>query len=263
MLKRATLILLFISLVMLTGCNLPFSTASGVNCYLNKAGQIFHESQFRLDQVGESLTIEDFNKEKLEEDVSKLEEAISQEQTSFEQIKNLNPPQPATELESKLNQYYQTELQALNESKNLYSYLMESEEYWNQDPVYISKLEKLNYSSLDQLANKLDNLSNQARKDLKALRNIEANQTTQDYHEQLIKIYKGTADFFNDLSQAVKDEDLSGIELATDQLEAVATSASNVFSDLKLSNQFSSYSNELNSLSNQINSEIDRLGQEY
>ncbi len=263
MIKRTSLILLLISLIFLTGCNLPFSTASRVSSYTSKVEEIFKESQSRLDQVGENLTIKEFNQEKLQEDVSSLEEAISQEQASYNQIKNLNPPQPAKELESKLDQYYKEELEALNDSKDLYSYLLSTEEYWNQDPAYISKLENLNYSSLDQLATKLENLAEQARDDLRELRNIEANKTTQGYHEQLIKIYKGTSDFFSDLVQAVEDEDVSQIESAADRLEEVATSASNAFSDLKLSEQFSNYSEELNSLSNQINSEIDRLKKEY
>jgi hypothetical protein len=255
--------LLVVSLLTLTGCNLPFSQGARVNNYLNKVKKAYQNSQVNLDEVGQELTVKDFDKAKLQEDVNSLGQAIIEEQARYQLIKDLNPPQPASELDSKLNQYYKKELKALEESKNLYSYLLATEEYWNQDPAYLNKLENLTYDNLDQLATRLDNLSEQAQKSLKDLENINANETTQEYHDQLVKLYKGTSDFFVDLAQAVRDEDNSQIEMAADRLEEVASSASNSFSDLKLNDKFGNYSDEINEISKQIEQEISDLEKQY
>ncbi len=238
---------------------MPFSTSSQVDQYISEVTEIFNQSQSNLNKVGEELVVEDFDQEKLSQNVETLEEIIEKEKSREAEIKKITTPPAAEELSKKLDQYYQKQHNFLIDSKDLFEYLLASEKYWNQDPAYLSKLENIQYSNLTQLANKLDDLGDKAQKDLEDLKDIETTKTTKDYHDQLIKVYKGSADFFDELAQAVRDENTEKIDLAASQLEDIASSASNAFTDLKITNSFSQYSDELNQLTQEIEEEIEKL----
>lgn len=263
MFRKLTLFSLVLSLAVLTGCSLPFSTSSKVDKYLSEVTTIFNQSQTNLNQVGEDLIVDDFDKDKLKQNIDLLSQAIEEEESRYQEISQIDTPSVAHDLREKIDQYYNKQLEFLTESKELFEYLLVSEQYWNQDPGYISQLENIQYNNLSQLANKLENLANKARQDQEDLKDIKTNDTTSDYHDQLIKLYKGTADFFVELAQAVRDENIAKIDSAGKQLEDIASSASNAFTDLKITNKFSQYSDELNQLIQQIEQEIDKLRTDF
>lgn len=105
------LFILCFSLIFLLGCQLPFSVSYQVKNYLSEAEAVFNQSQSELDSVGNELETENLTQEKIKNNVEILSATIDREQANFSKIKDLNPPQPAEQLEADLNSYYQKSYQ--------------------------------------------------------------------------------------------------------------------------------------------------------
>ncbi len=216
-----------------------------------------------MKDLGDKVSISDFSQEKMERSRQTMEEAVSEVEANEEETLKINPPQEAQELQNKLESYYSTQLNALNQIKDLFSYMENVMPYWSKLSNYSNQLSEVSSSNLDQISSAAGTMRSQVQNDIKKLEKVETNNLTKGIHSEILTTYKGLNNLLADLIKGVNNQDPNTIASASSQYEKLTNEVSNNLSNLDLAKEINNLQSDLESSEDEVVSELNNLKAEY
>lgn len=261
--KKIILTSFLIVLLGLTGCQWPFSAKAKVDSYINSVEPISNENREYVDGLGDKISISEFSQEKMKSGRQTMEEVISEVEANKEETLKINPPREAQELQSKLESYYSTQLDALNQVEGLFSYLENAMPYWNKLSDYSNQLSEASSSNLNRISSSASTMRDQVQNDIKKLEKVETNDLTKDIHSEILTTYRGLNSLLADLIKGVNNQNPNMIASASSQYEELTSEVSSNLSNLNLAQGLDSLQNDFESSEDEVVSELNSLKAEY